>query len=295
VIVATHQPFGLKGLYFSRMTLKRSYALALDVEGPLPPGLYISADANFHSLRPQPTANGERLIVGGEPHRPGQAGDTAALVTRLEAWARERFRVRSVEYRWATQDNVTSDGLPYVGPIVPGARRVFVATGFGGWGMTNATAGALLLADLVRGRANPWQEIYDPGRGFVRSTVAGLARDAVVGVKDLVGGYGPDVFAAGASAVPRGEGRLVDHGTEKVAVFCDDEGTLHAVSAVCTHLQCLVRWNAADRSWDCPCHGSRFAVTGEVLQGPALAALPPVELHGPDGPDGPARLGPVRE
>ena len=278
VIVATHQPFTLKGFYFARMTLRRSYALALRIEGPVPQGLYISTDDDFRSLRPQPGKDGDYLILGGEPHQPGQGGDTGAMIRRLETWAREHFRVRSIDYRWATQDNVTPDRVPYVGRLVPGSKRVFVATGFGGWGMSNGTAAAMLLADLVQGRPNAWEDLYDPTRALVSSSVAGLARDAVVGVKDLLGGYGPEVSAADASRIPKGEGRVIDQGIDKVAVYRDDAGALHAVSAVCTHLQCIVRWNGADRSWDCPCHGSRFDTAGRVLQGPALADLPQVPL-----------------
>jgi glycine/D-amino acid oxidase-like deaminating enzyme/nitrite reductase/ring-hydroxylating ferredoxin subunit len=279
VIVATHQPFVVRGFYFARMTLKRSYALALRIDGPVPRGLYISTDPNFRSMRPQPHEGGDLLILGGEPHRPGQGGDTAEMVRRLEAWGRERFRVRSVEYRWATQDNVTPDRVPYVGRLVPGSKRVFVATGFGGWGMTNATAAGMLLTDLVQERENPWADLFDPRRGFLASTVSGLAKDAVVGVKDLLGRYGGEE-PEGPEAVRPGEGRIVDHFGEKVAVHRDRDGTLHAVSAVCTHLQCLVRWNPADTSWDCPCHGSRFDASGRVIQGPAVSDLPTVDLAG---------------
>jgi glycine/D-amino acid oxidase-like deaminating enzyme/nitrite reductase/ring-hydroxylating ferredoxin subunit len=278
VVVATHQPFLLKGFYFARMTLKRSYALAMRIEGPVPQGLTISTDANFRSMRPQAARDGDVLILGGEPHAPGQGGDTAAMVRRLEAWARERFRVRSIEHRWATQDNVTPDRVPYVGRLVPGSKRVLTATGFCGWGMSNGTAAGMLLSDMVLGRENPWQALYDPTRGLIRTSLAGLARDALVGVEDLVGGFGPHVSVKDVHSVPKGEGRVIDHGIDKVAVHRDEDGVLHAVSAVCTHLQCVVRWNSADKSWDCPCHGSRFDARGRVLHGPALDDLPAVEL-----------------
>lgn len=147
--------------------------------------------------------------------------------------------------------------------------------------MSNATAAAVLLTDMVLGRENPWQDVYDPARALLTTSVAGLARDAVVGVKDLLGGFGPKVSAPDALSVPAGEGRIVDHGPEKVAVYRDDEGGLHAVSAVCTHLQCIVRWNSADRSWDCPCHGSRFDTNGQVVHGPAVSNLPVVDLGAP--------------
>jgi len=277
VVVATHQPFMLAGLYFERMTLKRSYALALRIRGTVPPGMYISTDANFRSMRPQNDADGELLILGGEPHAPGQCDDTAALVRRLEAWARERFDVASIEHRWATQDNRTADGIPYVGRLSPRSKRVLAVTGFGGWGMTNATAAALLLCDTVLGRANPWEKLYDATRDFASSALKGLAGEAVTGVKEF---FASDRATAHdeIDSLPRGEGRVVRRGTEKLAVYRDEGGELHSRSAVCTHLQCIVSWNDAERSWDCPCHGSRFDTDGHVLQGPALCDLPAVPL-----------------
>jgi nitrite reductase/ring-hydroxylating ferredoxin subunit len=230
-------------------------------------------------MRPQQDADGELLIVGGEPHGPGQAGDTAALVRRLEAWARERFDVIAIQQRWATHDNSTSDGIPYVGRLSPRWKRVLVATGFGGWGMTNSTAAAMVLCDTILGRANPWAKLYDSTRGFLRSALTGLAGDAVAGVKDLLGGYQRAVALDDVLSIRRGEGRVVQRGIEKLALYRDDDGVLHALSAVCTHLQCIVSWNAAERSWDCPCHGSRFDAGGRVVQGPALSDLPRVALE----------------
>jgi glycine/D-amino acid oxidase-like deaminating enzyme/nitrite reductase/ring-hydroxylating ferredoxin subunit len=279
VIVATHQPFPLRGLYFARMWSKRSFVVAARLDGPVPRGLYISAEDDFHSLRPHEEGDDAFLLVGGESHPTGQGGDTRERLRRLERWARERFPVRSVECWWATQDNVTPDGVPFAGRLSSATKTLLVATGFGGWGMSNGVAAAMLLTDLVLGRPNPWQGLYDPARRRVRSSLAGLAHDAVGGVRNLLGRHDPDSGGRSASEVPVGEGRVLTRGIEKVAVHRDEDGALHAVSAVCTHLQCIVRWNAAERSWDCPCHGSRFDPRGRVIHGPALTDLPPVDLE----------------
>jgi glycine/D-amino acid oxidase-like deaminating enzyme/nitrite reductase/ring-hydroxylating ferredoxin subunit len=278
VVVATHQPFGMRGLYFARMWLKRSYAIAVRLQGPVPQGMYISTDEDFRSLRPQPVAGRDLLIVGGSPHRPGQADDTTALVRHVEAWARERFLVESVEYRWATQDNVTHDRVPYVGSLAGHGKRVYVATGFCGWGMTNGTVAGLLLGDLLTDRESPWKDLYDPGRDAIKTRVGGLTKDAVVGVRDLSGHYGDEKKVDDLASLRPGEGAIVRRGLEPLAVHRDDAGALHCVSAVCTHLQCIVRWNDAERSWDCPCHGSRFDADGRVVQGPAAYPLDAADL-----------------
>jgi glycine/D-amino acid oxidase-like deaminating enzyme/nitrite reductase/ring-hydroxylating ferredoxin subunit len=282
VVLATHMPFPFRGMWFARMWLKRSFAMALALRGPVPQGMYIRASSDFHSMRPLVFPGRELLILGGGRHQTGQAEDTDALVSEVEAWGRERFPVEAVEHRWATQDLVTPDRVPWVGPITRRAERVFVATGFGGWGMTNGTAAGMILSDRILGRANPWSDLYDPSRGAARASLGGLARDALTTVRDLSGGFDKEPAPDAASPVAPGEGRVVTRGIEKVAVSRDDDGTLHEVSAVCTHLQCLVRWNGAERSWDCPCHGSRFAPDGRVLHGPALVGLPAAPRPAPE-------------
>lgn len=281
VVVATHQPFGIRGLHFARMTLKRSFALGLEVRGLVPQGMYISTGLNFRSMRSQPLGDRELLILGGEPFRPGQCPDTRELLRRLESWGRERFDVERVAFRWATQDAVTPDRLPFVGRLTPASKNVWFASGFGGWGMTNGTAAALLLTDLILGRRSPWTAVYDPRRGAPALTLRGLARDAVTTIRSIAGDRGP-----GARDLAPGNGCVADAApagvpVDKVALRRDEGGRLHALSAVCPHLQGIVRWNAAEQSWDCPCHGSRFAADGTLLHGPATAGLGPVPL--PDG------------
>ena len=272
VVLATHQPFPLDGRYYARMTFKRSYALGVRVRGAVPKGMYIAAETDFHSMRPQRVDGTDVLIVGGEPHLVGQGGDTRARVRRLAAWARERFDVASIERRWATHDGVPEDDLPYVGRLAGDSKDVWVATGFGGWGMTNGTAAALLLSDLVLGRENPWKDLYDPSRTSVVAMAAAIAKDAVHEAKDVLE-VDPATTDHGGNLAP-GEARVESWGFDKYASYRDPAGKLFTVSAVCTHLGCVVRWNPAETSWDCPCHGSRFDPTGRVLHGPATRPLP---------------------
>src|SRR3954454_23573518 len=280
VVVATHFPFLDRGGYFARMHPERSYGLGLYLKrgARAPQGMYLSTESPAHTVRSHPVGRGaastqEMVIAGGESHKTGQGGDTAERVARLERWARERFDVRSIEYRWSTQDNMPVDGVPYIGRLAPFQKRLWVATGFMKWGLTNGTAAGMILTDLIAGRDNPWASLFDSTRFKPLASASEFVKENVnVGTR-FVGDHlaPPDVRSVGSIA--RGGAAFVRRGAGKVAAYRDEDGTLHAVSAVCTHLGCQVQWNSAERSWDCPCHGSRFDVTGRVIQGPAVKDL----------------------
>src|SRR3954464_8525250 len=279
VVVATHFPFLDRGGYFARMHPERSYGLGLYLKrGAEPPqGMYLSTESPAHTVRSHPTVDGEMVITGGESHKTGQGGDTAERVARLERWARERFDVRSIEYRWSTQDNMPVDGVPYIGRLAPFQKRLWVATGFMKWGLTNGTAAGMILTDLIAGRDNPWASLFDSTRFKPLASASEFVKEnANVGVH-FVGDHlsPPDVRSVGSLAP--GEAGIVRRGAGKVAAFREEDGTLHTGSAICTHPRCQVLWNSAERSWDCPCHGSRFDVTGRVMQGPAVKDLEPKE------------------
>jgi glycine/D-amino acid oxidase-like deaminating enzyme/nitrite reductase/ring-hydroxylating ferredoxin subunit len=264
VVVATHLPFLDRGLFFARCHPERSYVVAGRVARP-PSAMYLSTEQPAHSIR----AHGDWLLVGGESHKTGQA-DAARRYGALAAWARERFGLEP-ELRWATQDQVPVDGVPYVGRLDPVSRGLWVATGFRKWGLAMGTSAARLLADLIGGRDNEWRELFDPLRVRPRAAAPSFAKEnANVGLR-FVGDR--LTKRARPEDVPRGEGRIVGAGHGQRAVHRDDEGRLHVLSARCTHLGCIVNWNSGERTWDCPCHGSRFTAEGQVIEGPAVRPL----------------------
>jgi glycine/D-amino acid oxidase-like deaminating enzyme/nitrite reductase/ring-hydroxylating ferredoxin subunit len=274
VIVATHLPILNRGLFFARTHPRRSYVVAARVEPDrAPPGMYISTEQPTHSIRSAPIPGGRLLVLAGEGHKTGQEPRTDERYARLAEWARDRFGVLEIGFRWSTQDNYSVDRVPYVGPVRWGARRVLAATGFGGWGLTNGTAAGMLLADLALGRENRWSAIYDSTRVKPLTSAPELAKENANVAKRWFGDRAAAARQHTVADLETGEGRVARIDDELVAVHRADDGRLRAVSAVCTHLGCIVSWNPAERSWDCPCHGSRFAPDGRVIQGPAVADL----------------------
>lgn len=268
VILATHYPFTDHSLYALRLQPHRSYLLGARLEGAAPPGMFINV-GRTRSLRPYVHGGAEGVLVVGEGHTVGEGGDTRGRYRRLEAWARDVLAVAGIDYHWSTQDHASIDHVPYVGRQTPLSRHLYVATGFGGWGMSNGVAAGLLLRDLVLGRENPWAEVFDPAR----LNLAG-ARDFVRHTLTVGRHWVGDRLRRGEDDLSPGEGRVLATDQGRIAVYCDDDGECHALSSACTHMGCVVQWNSAEKSWDCPCHGSRFdAVDGRVLHGPALEPL----------------------
>ena len=290
VVVATLLPFMHRGLYYARTSPKRSYAIGVRVHDDPVDGMYISTGRVTRSIRSHPVDNdGTFLIVGGEGHQTGEAEDTRARFEILERWARENFDVAAIEYRWSAQDYETIDTVPYVGPIDQWNDRVFVATGFRKWGMTNGTAAATILSTTVLDGTPPaWSSVFDSTRVKPRQSFQRFVNAQANVASDFVG----DRFARKPSVVldqlAEDDGVVTRIGTQMTAVSRAPDGQLVLRSAVCPHLGCIVRWNAAERSWDCPCHGSRFDAAGRVIEGPATADLGP----GPEMASDPA---PVRD
>jgi glycine/D-amino acid oxidase-like deaminating enzyme/nitrite reductase/ring-hydroxylating ferredoxin subunit len=273
VVVATHYPFLDRSLAFARVHPERSYAIVCRIAGTPPDGMLISAGSPTRSVRAVPVEGEELLLVGGEGHRTGTGGDTEERYQRLEEFAREHWDVRSVDYRWSAQDNTTVDGVPYVGRLSPREDRVFMATGFAKWGMTGGTAAALLLTDLLLERESAWAPLFDPNRLTLRASAPRLVKENLQAGLRFVGDRVTKPGRRSAEDLLPGEGDIARLNDERVAAYRDEDGTLHAVSPTCTHLGCQVNFNAAERTWDCPCHGSRFARDGSVLQGPAVHRL----------------------
>ena len=272
VIVATNYPLLDRGLFFARMEAARSYLVAARVRGRPTDGMLITAAQPSRSLRSYSDGDDTWLLVGGEGHLTGSDEAQPERFDALERFAREHFDVIDVPYRWSTQDGMPTDKLPYIGPYTPASSHLFVAAGFQKWGMTNATIAAGVLADRIAGRENAYAAVFDPNRATVRSAPA-VARAQIWVARHFVGDRLSPAQGGSAADVPAGESRVVRAGLGKIGVYRDAEGTAHGVSLRCTHLGCLVHFNAAERSWDCPCHGSRFDVDGSVLAGPATEPL----------------------
>jgi glycine/D-amino acid oxidase-like deaminating enzyme/nitrite reductase/ring-hydroxylating ferredoxin subunit len=278
VVQATHLPFSDSGGFFARTHPVRSYALSARLDGPVPQGMYLSVDTPSRSVRSARMEGEEVVILGGESHKVGQDPDTTERYAALEEWARREFPVRSVDYRWSAQDYVPVDHVPFVGRLSPASERVLVATGFKKWGMSNGSAAGVMLADRIAGRRNPFADFFDTNRLNPRQSVKDLVKENANVVKRFVGDRLRTETRAVADLAP-GEAAILVEGTGRVGVYRDDDGAVHAVSPVCTHMGCTVTWNTAELTWDCPCHGSRFNCDGEVIQGPAVRDLERKEVQ----------------
>jgi glycine/D-amino acid oxidase-like deaminating enzyme/nitrite reductase/ring-hydroxylating ferredoxin subunit len=291
VIVATNSPINARGpdLFpiHMRQAAYRAYVIGIRVpRGSVTTALYWDTADPYHYVRLQKAplkedgqeAAHEILIVGGEDHKTGQADDAHERYTRLESWARERFQMAGeVAYQWSGQVQEPADGLGLIGPNPGDAPYIYIITGDSGMGMTHTTLGSMIITDLIMGRENPWATLYNPSR---RMSKMGALRDLVGENLNVIAQFADYVKGGDVESVdqiPPDEGAVMQRGLSKVAVYRDHSGTLHEHSAVCTHLGCIVAWNSEEKSWDCPCHGSRFDAYGSVIDGPTNVDLPPVE------------------
>jgi len=253
--------------------------LGCRLEGPVPEGMYISTGEDMHSFRSNPAEDGGEIwMVGGEKFKTGQGGDIEGRFKRLEIYARARFDVRSIEYRWATQDNFTVDRVPYIGKLSAGSKNLYVATGFCGWGMTNSHVAAMLITDMIQGRENTWAEVFDPSRFKPVTSARDFIGENLNVAKEFMADRVETPELDDLRKLPAGRGEVVEWKGERVALYKDDQGLVYSCSAKCTHMGCIVHWNGAEKSWDCPCHGSRFNYDGKVIQGPANKDLETREL-----------------
>lgn len=273
VIMATHLPLGQVGAYYAQ-TVPHMHAVIAGPAGPapVPEGIYINVEQPRHSLRSHCAAGGQtHLVLTGPGFKPGHADDERNAFAEIERFAREHFGV-SAAYRWTNEDYTPVDGRPFVGWSSRRAGGLLVATGFDAWGISCGVAAAMMLADLVAGRDNPWLSLFDANRLDIVHGAAPAAKAGVEVAAHLIGGYllrrpgDADWLAPKQAAVIKTEGKTL-------AAYRADSGELHLVSAACSHMGCIVGWNETDRTWDCPCHGSRFAPDGAVLHGPATKPL----------------------
>jgi glycine/D-amino acid oxidase-like deaminating enzyme len=268
-VVCTSYPFHDHGSLFSRLYPHRSYVLGAYLNDDVPDVMYVALD-EAPTIRLQPTPDGSLVIVSGQHHKAGAAGDERNYYLNLEVQMRQRFDVNRIEWHWSTQDNYTPDGMPYVGRS-PGARRIYVVTGFAAWGMSQAAVAAPVISHQLAGTDHPLSDLYSPLR-FEAGGTAEFLRENVNVTKEFA-----STLLAGGSAedLKPGEGKRIRKGAHRVAAYRDYDGKLHEVSAACTHVGCGLEFNDAEKTWDCPCHGSRFSVDGTVLHGPAVRDLEP--------------------
>jgi glycine/D-amino acid oxidase-like deaminating enzyme/nitrite reductase/ring-hydroxylating ferredoxin subunit len=280
VVVATGYPIFDRSLLFTRLVPRRELVVA----APIPPagdpkGMYITPEQNTRSVRTAPHADTRLLMVTGEHFTPGDAVVTERF-QQLTQWMEDRFGTGSPTYRWGAQDNTSTDKVPFIGRLHLGASHAYVASGFGGWGMTNGVLAGQLLSALVEGNADPeLTKVYDPARLHPLSEAGPGAKAQLKVARHFIGDrIKPASHADTVNEIKPGGGAIVRVGGHRCAVYRRQDDTLQAVSAVCTHLGCLVAFNDAEQTWDCPCHGSRFALDGTVVNGPATTALEPRDL-----------------
>lgn len=272
VVIASHYPFWNKAsFYFTRLHTDRSYVVAVQAKEKYPQGMYICEEEPVRSLRSQKIGQKELILIGGEHHKTGQGDDARIHYQKLIDFARETYTIEAVSYRWSAQDCMTLDGIPYIGCFSSRTPNLYIATGFGKWGMTNSAASAMILRDLILEGKSRWQEVYDPSR----HTIAASTKNFVVENLNVAGKIiGGKIFSGSEDAdVKPGEARIMEQDGQRVGIYRDRQGFLHKVDTTCQHMGCELSWNAAEETWDCPCHGSRFSVDGEIIEGPAVQPL----------------------
>ena len=275
VIVATHSPVSNRIILHTKIAAYRSYALALRLkQGEPPRGLFWDTEDPYHYIR----CYRDLMIIGGEDHKTGFEVDAAERFARLEHYARAHFDVASVKCSWSGQIVKSVDGLPFIGRN-PLSDHVWVATGFSGNGMTLGTLGGMILSDGICAEANRFSALYEPSRIKPLVSAKSYLSENIDLPLCFVGDRLTGSEVKRLADIGSGEGKLMRVDGKKLAVFRDSKGAIHACSAVCTHLGCHVRWNNAEGSWDCPCHGSRFDPEGKVLNGPAMRGLEKVPLE----------------
>jgi glycine/D-amino acid oxidase-like deaminating enzyme/nitrite reductase/ring-hydroxylating ferredoxin subunit len=280
IVVATNSPVNDRVAIHTKQAPYTTYVIGARVKKGSVPDLLLWDAPNdlhdpYHYVRVAKGDEYDVLIVGGEDHKTGQSHDGAQRWGKLEQWTRNRFSIEDIIYRWSGQVMEPVDGLAFIGRN-PGDDNIYIATGDSGMGMTHGTIAGMLLTDLIMERSNPWADLYDPSR---KTLVA--ARDFVQENLNVAAQY-TDALTPGdvdsVEEIASGQGAVIREGLSKVAVYRDEDGVVHSMSAVCVHLGCIVSWNMAEKTWDCPCHGSRFDALGVVINGPANTDLPAEEL-----------------
>ncbi|WP_042223648.1 FAD-dependent oxidoreductase [Oceanobacillus manasiensis] len=268
VIQATHLPIlEPEGNFYSQQNNpESSYALAVKTEDEFPDGMYINADLPKRTLRGLDSKTGRVVLVGGESHSTGDGKSSAERYHELENFAKETFEVKEIINRWSAHDYISEDRLPFIGVLSQDQPNVLVVTGLSKWGLAISATGSKILTDTILQRENPYQSLFSPNRNIQESTSVEPEEK------------NPDQYDGASEEnnpenLSDNQGMITKRDGEDVGVYKDENGKLHYVDLTCTHLGCGVQWNDGDNTWDCPCHGSRFSGTGEVIEGPAVESL----------------------
>jgi glycine/D-amino acid oxidase-like deaminating enzyme/nitrite reductase/ring-hydroxylating ferredoxin subunit len=279
IVMATHTPLGIY-LVHTSLGPYREYAVAVKLNGEYPqPGIFWNMQEQEHySMRTYDTTRGKVLMVLGEMHKVGHKENNEQCFDVLENFLRKRFDVASVEFKWSAQQFKAADGIPYIG-LSSGNKKTYIATGFSADGLTYGTLAGMIIPDQILGKENKWSKTYDASRITPVASAKQFVKENVDVAAELIKDYLGKADAKQFDEVKAGEGKIMVVDGKKCAVSRETTGGLNVVSGVCTHLGCIVHWNQAETTWDCPCHGSRFTTKGEVIEGPAIAPLKKVEVH----------------
>jgi len=307
VVIATHFPFyDRPGQYYARMEAGRIYSFAMKINTSFPDGIFISAEKDIYSFRSQPYGDGELIIAGGQEHVTGKVEDTMARFVKLFKYVKKYYDVDHIEFCWSSQDNNTFDMVPYIGRYLPDGKNIYIATGFNGWGMTHGTISAMIITDMISGIKNPWSGIYDPARFKLRADKSAETAERTfkkgnsgrilkagklsnlkktsnqggtvkTGISDSFKKTNPYDKIKKIPNLNKylkdlnpGDGKIAEISDTKVAIYKHTNGDGYFLNPLCPHMGCFLRFNGAEKSWDCPCHGSRFSFDGKVLNSPAF-------------------------
>ena len=277
IVVATNSPVNDLVAIHTKQAAYQTYVIGARIpRGSVTRALYWDTPDPYHYVRIQELdENSELLLVGGEDHKTGQEDDADARFLNLENWTRDRFHVDEIVYRWSGEVLEPVDSLAFIGRNPLDKDNVYIATGDSGNGMTHGTIAGILISDLIMGRINEWEALYEPSRKTLRALPKFAKENLNVAAQFA------DLITAGevdsVGEIEPGAGAVIRRGLIKIAAYRDEAGKLHERSAICRHLGCVVDWNSLEKTWDCPCHGSRYDALGKVIQGPANSDLPEVK------------------
>ena len=278
LVYATHVPPGVNLLHF-RCAPYRSYVVGATLKDKAyPDDLAYDMYDPYHYYRTQEIDGQKYLVAGGEDHKTGHLQNTEESFRKLEAYLRKSYDIEEVSFKWSSQFYSPADGLPYIGHLPGTPNNFFVATGFGGNGMTYSHVAAILLSDLLIKGESRYGKLFDPNRIKPVAGFENFIKEAADVVARFIGDRFSKTNIKELAELAPGEAKVVKYDGESIALYKDENGALHAVNPSCTHINCMVDWNSAERSWDCPCHGSRFSMDGEMLTAPARKDLEKINL-----------------